>query len=266
MSQPSASKEIFSLRGKTAVITGGASGIGLAIAKRFGCYGALIEVVDIDPDKIEAAVQSIRGLEGDAFGEVCDVGDSRSVHDLFDRIHHRRRGIDVLVNCAGVVHIGNALNTLPEDFERVQRVNVQGVANCSQAALRYMVEQQRGAILNLASTVSHFGLANRFAYTASKGAVLAMTYSIAKDFLPHGIRCNALLPGRIHTPLVDAFIAKNYAGQEAEMFEKLSKEQPIGRMGTPEEVAAAAHFLCSDDAGFITGSGYPVDGGVLTLR
>jgi 2-keto-3-deoxy-L-fuconate dehydrogenase len=266
MSQSPATNEIFSLRGKVAVITGGASGIGLAISKRFGIHGALIEVLDIDADRIVAAIQSIRGLDGDAFGELCDVGESGAVNGLFERIHQRRRRIDILVNCAGVVHIGNALNTSPEDFERVQRVNVQGVANCSQAALRYMVDQQRGAILNLASTVSHFGLANRFAYTASKGAVLAMTYSIAKDFLPHGIRCNALLPGRIHTPLVDAFIAKNYAGHEAEMFDKLSKEQPIGRMGTPEEVAAAAHFLCSDDAGFITGSGYPVDGGVLTLR
>jgi len=149
---------------------------------------------------------------------------------------------------------------------RIQRVNVNGVAFCTQAALRHMTTKGGGVIVNLASTVSQMAIPDRFAYSTSKGAVLAMTYSIAKDFLEQGVRCNAILPGRIHTPFVDGFIAKNYPGREAEMFEKLSKTQPIGRMGEPDEVAATALFLCSDEAGFITGSAYPVDGGTLTIR
>ena len=158
------------------------------------------------------------------------------------------------------------MNTSPEDFARVQRVNVNGVAHCTQAALRDMTAKGGGVILNLASTVSQMAITDRFAYATSKGAVLAMTYSIAKDFLEFGIRCNAVLPGRIHTPIVDGFIARNYPGREAEMFEKLSKTQPIGRMGKPDEVASVALFLCSEEASFITGAAYPVDGGTLTIR
>jgi NAD(P)-dependent dehydrogenase (short-subunit alcohol dehydrogenase family) len=161
---------------------------------------------------------------------------------------------------------GPAAPSRPEDFGRVQRVNVFGPANCLRAALKFMVADGGGCILNLASTVSVMAINDRFAYATSKGAVLSMTYSVAKDFLDKGIRCNGLLPGRVHTPFVDGFIAKNYPGHEAEMFEKLSKTQPIGRMGQPDEVTAAALFLCSDEASFITGIGLPVDGGTLTLR
>ena len=145
-------------------------------------------------------------------------------------------------------------------------MNVQGVANCTQSALRHMTAQGGGVILNMASIVAQAAISDRFAYSASKGAVLAMTYSVAKDFLAQGIRCNALLPGRIHTPFVDGFIAKNYPGHEEEMFTMLSQFQPMGRMGTPDEVAAAALFLCCDEAGFVTGTAWPVDGGTLTLR
>lgn len=260
------SKQSFSLAGKTAVVTGGASGIGLAIAQRFAESGAAVEILDVQEEVLREAVVSISNGERDCAGEVCDVGDMHSVTSAFDKILARRERIHILVNNAGIAHIGNAMTTAPEDFARVQRVNVHGVANCTQVALRNMTKFQGGAILNIASTVAQFGLADRFAYSASKGAVLAMTYSIAKDFLSYGIRCNAILPGRIHTPFVDAFIAKNYAGQEAEVFERLSKAQPIGRMGTPDEIAVAAQFLCSDEASFITGSAYPVDGGTLTLR
>ena len=158
------------------------------------------------------------------------------------------------------------MNTTPDDFARIQRVNVHGVAHCTQAALRHMTANGGGVILNMASTVGQFAIRDRFAYSTSKGAVLAMTYSVAKDFIDQGVRCNAIMPGRIHTPFVDGFIKKNYPGKEAEKFEELSRFQPIGRMGTPDEIAVAALFLCSDEASFITGSAFPVDGGTLTLR
>lgn len=254
------------LASKTAIITGGASGIGLAIAKRFAAEGAIIEILDRNIEEMQRATAEIQAAGGVANGESCDVTDAAGVATVIDRIHARCGRIDILINNAGIAHVGNALNTLPEDFERVQRVNVFGPANCLRAALKHMVADGGGVILNLSSVVAIMGIPDRFAYATSKGALLAMTYAVARDFLAHGVRCNALLPGRVHTPFVDGFIAKNYPGREAEMFEKLSKTQPIGRMGTPEEIAAAALFLCSDEASFITGTAMPVDGGTLTIR
>jgi NAD(P)-dependent dehydrogenase (short-subunit alcohol dehydrogenase family) len=256
----------FDLAGKTAVITGGASGIGLAIARRFTAHHAAVEIIDLQQANLDAAVAELRSAGYHAQGESCDVGDPASVDAAFARILARRDRLHILVNNAGIAHVGNALTTSPEDFARIQRVNVNGVAHCSQAALRHMTAHGGGVILNMASTVAQSAIPDRFAYATSKGAVLAMTYAIAKDFLAHGVRCNAIMPGRVHTPFVDGFIAKNYPGREAEMFERLSLAQPIGRMGKPDEIAAAALFLCSDEASFITGSAYPVDGGTLTLR
>jgi NAD(P)-dependent dehydrogenase (short-subunit alcohol dehydrogenase family) len=254
------------LESRTAIITGGASGIGLAIARIFAREGAAVEILDRNADEMNRAVGEIRAGGGTAAAENCDVADARAVDETVARIHARRGRIHILINNAGIAHVGNALTTTPEDFERVQRVNVFGAANCLRTALKFMTADGGGAIVNLASVVAVMGIPDRFAYATSKGAVLAMTYAVAKDFLDKGIRCNALLPGRVHTPFVDGFIAKNYPGREAEMFEKLSKTQPIGRMGTPEEIAAAALFLCSDDAAFITGTALPVDGGTITIR
>ena len=258
----------FSLAGKTAVITGGASGIGLAIARRFADHGAAVEILDLQQAALDKAVAELRDAGHDAQGEICDVSDAAAVDAAFARLLARRQRLHILVNNAGIAHVGNALTTTPEDFARIQRVNVNGAAHCTQAALRHMTAQPGagGVILNLASTVAQMAISDRFAYATSKGAVLAMTYSIAKDFLDYGIRCNAILPGRVHTPFVDGFIAKNYAGREAEMYEKLSKAQPIGRMAQPDEIAAAALFLCSDEASFVTGGAFPIDGGTLTLR
>jgi 2-keto-3-deoxy-L-fuconate dehydrogenase len=174
-------------------------------------------------------------------------------------------GVDILVNNAGVSHIGDVESTTEEDFVRLFDVNVRGYFNCLQACIGPMKEKRRGVIVNMASTAAVAGIGQRFAYSMSKGAVLAMTYSVAKDYLPWNIRCNAISPARVHTPFVDGYIRRNYPGQEEEMFEKLSKSQPIGRMGQPDEVAAVALFLCSEEAAYITGNNYPVDGGALKL-
>lgn len=256
----------FSLAGRIAVVTGGASGIGLAIARRFAAHGALVEILDRDSAALSRVVAELTAAGAVVCGTECDVADAADVERVFAGILARRERLHILVNNAGVAHVGNALTTSPAEFSRVQQVNVMGVVHCTQAALRHMTDAGGGVLLNIASTAALAAIPDRFAYTASKGAVLAMTYSVAKDFLDQGIRCNALLPGRIHTPFVDGFIAKNYPGQETEMFARLSRTQPMGRMGTPEEVAAAALFLCSDEAGFVTGTAWPVDGGTLSLR
>ena len=129
-----------------------------------------------------------------------------------------------------------------------------------------MKERKKGVILNMASIASSVGISDRFAYSMTKGAVLTMTYSVAKDYVEHGIRCNSISPARVHTPFVDGFIRENYPEKQEQMFAQLSKTQPIGRMASPEEIAKFALFLCSDDAAFITGTDYPIDGGVIKLN
>jgi 2-keto-3-deoxy-L-fuconate dehydrogenase len=255
------------LQSRVAVVTGGALGIGLAISKLFAREGAIVQILDRNKAEMDNAVAEIVEAGGQAEAHECDVTDAARVEAVMDAIHAKHGSIGILVNNAGIAHVGNALTTTPEDFERIQRVNVFGPANCLRSTLKHMVADAKGGvILNLASCVSVMAINDRFAYATSKGAVLSMTYAVAKDFLAHNIRCNALLPGRVHTPFVDGFIAKNYPGREEEMFDKLSKAQPIGRMAQPEEMAYAALFLCSDEASFITGTGMPVDGGTLTIR
>jgi NAD(P)-dependent dehydrogenase (short-subunit alcohol dehydrogenase family) len=195
----------------------------------------------------------------------CDVTDAAATKRVFGKIAEEAR-IDILVNSAGVSNIGRLDSTSEEDFERVFRVNVKGVYLCMQAAIEPMKRGGGGVIINLASIAATSGLSDRFAYSMSKGAVLAMTLSVAKDYLADKIRCNAISPARIHTPFVDAFLKQHYAGREEEMFGKLSASQPIGRMGLPTEVASMALFLCSDEASFITGADMPLDGGFFNLR
>ena len=246
------------------MITGAASGIGKAIAEKMSAQGAEVYLLDRDSTQGEALAATLSAAGHKAHYRDCDVTDTAATAALLESIG-AVNGIDILVNNAGVAHVGNLENTSEADLDRLYQVNIKGVYNCSKAAIAFM-KQKGGVILNLASIAASTGIADRFAYSMTKGAVRAMTYSIAKDYVSNGIRCNCISPARIHTPFVDGFIAKNYPGQEAEMFEKLSKTQPIGRMGTPEEVADFAAFLCSDKASFLTGTDYPIDGGFLTLN
>lgn len=257
---------MFSLAQKTALITGAGSGIGQAIALLFAKQGAHVEVLDLKLEAAQATVEQITAAGGSAHASACDVGDEAAVKAVFADVSARRPRLDILVNNAGIAHIGTVLTTTEADMDRLYRINIKGVFHCSQAAVERMVPQGGGVVLNMCSIAAQMGLADRFAYSMTKGAVLMMTYSMAKDFIKQGIRCNCISPARVHTPFVDGYLANTYPGREAEMFQKLSEAQPIGRMAKPDEVAALALYLCSDEAGFITGSSYPIDGGAVNLR
>jgi NAD(P)-dependent dehydrogenase (short-subunit alcohol dehydrogenase family) len=253
------------LEAKTAVVTGGGSGIGRAIAIRFARAGARVAVLDIAEPGARDTVCAVEAEGGAALAVRCDVTRQQDVALAFQAAEGRFGPVDVLVNSAGVAHVGNVEQTSEEDFDRLFAVNVKGVYHCLKAAVPAM-KGRGGAILNIASVASTVGIPDRFAYSMTKGAVLTMTYSVARDYVAHKIRCNSIAPGRVHTPFVDGYLAANYPGREREMFEQLSKTQPIGRMGRPEEVAELALFLCSDAAAFITGSNYAIDGGFVNLK
>ncbi|MGN6162995.1 MAG: SDR family NAD(P)-dependent oxidoreductase [Flavisolibacter sp.] len=253
---------MFRLDNKKSVITGAGSGIGKAVAKLFAQQGAEVHIVDMNEEAANLTAKAIADDRGKAFVQPCDVTNQHQVKTVFQNIGK----IDILVNSAGVSHIGNVENTPETDFDRIYNVNVKGVYNCLQASVSLMKQHKYGVILNLASIANNVGLPDRFAYSMSKGAVYAMTLSVAKDYIGDGIRCNCISPARVHTPFVDSFLAKNYPGREKEMYEKLSKTQPIGRMAKPEEIALLILFLCSDEAAFITGCDYPIDGGFIKLN
>ncbi len=253
---------MLSLKGKKAVVTGGGSGIGKAVALNFAKQGAEVFVIELNAASAEAVIEEIKTQGGKATVHACDVSNQEEVLNVFKQIGK----LDILVNNAGVSHIGNVETTTTADFERLFNVNVKGVYNCLYAAIPLLKQNGGGAILNMSSIAAVVGLTDRFAYSMTKGAVYAMTLSVAKDYIKENIRCNCISPARVHTPFVDGFLAKNYPGKEAEMFEKLSQSQPIGRMGRPEEIANLILYLCSDEASFITGSDYPIDGGFIKLN
>lgn len=250
------------LVGKVAVVTGGGSGIGRAIVALFAEQGATVHIFDLNEKDGMATVEAVVDAGGKAILHLCNVTDQEQVGAIIGQIGR----VDILVNNAGIAHVGNVEHCSGTDFDKVFNVNVKGAYNMLHAIVPCMKSYGGGAILNVASIAALVGISDRFAYSMSKGAVYAMSMSIARDYLKDNIRSNSISPARVHTPFVDGFIQKNYPGKEAEMFDKLSASQPIGRMAKPEEIAKLALFLCSDDAAFITGNDYPIDGGFIKLN
>ena len=244
----------FDLSGKNAVVTGGSSGIGKAITETLKEQGAEVFVIDLNenPSHKKEGIHTI-------------TADITQWNELSTSLGSLPQTIDILVNNAGIGFVGNIEQTEEEDFDRLYQVNVKGVFNCVKTILPRM-KQQGGVIINMASIVSHIAVKDRLAYTTTKGAVWAMTNSIAKDYLEDGIRCNSVSPARVHTPFVDDYLEKNYPGREKEMYKKLSQTQPIGRMANPQEDADLVLYLCSNEDSYITGTDFPIDGGFIKLN
>lgn len=256
---------MFSLKNKVALVTGGASGIGLAISTAFAEAGATVHILELNAEQAQQEADRLTAAGYHVRAHGVDVSKQADVRAVVDGIA-AEGPIHILVNNAGIAHIGNAETTSEADMDRLFAVNVKGVYNCIHVIIPHLKANGGGVILNMASVAATVGLSDRFAYSMTKGAVLTMTLQVAKDYVKQGIRCNSISPGRVHTPFVDGFIARTYPGQEAEMFAKLSATQPIGRMAEPREIGALALYLCSDEAAFITGTDYPIDGGFIRLN
>jgi NAD(P)-dependent dehydrogenase (short-subunit alcohol dehydrogenase family) len=253
---------MFSLKKKVAVVTGSGSGIGRAIATLLAKKGAVVHILELNEKGALETLEIIRNEGGKGNIHLCNVSDQKAVIKTFQAIDK----IDILINNAGIAHIGTAENTSEEDFDRIYQINIKGVYNCLHAVLPLMKKHGGGRILNMASIAASLGLQDRFAYSMSKAAVLNMTLTVAKDFINDNITCNSISPARVHTPFVDGYLAKNFPDDYKEMFQKLSQTQPIGRMAKPMEIATLALYLCSDESQFITGTDYPIDGGFIKLN
>lgn len=240
------------LENRVAIVTGGGSGIGQAIVETFAAAGAKVAIWDLDTKAAENTVDQVISKGGEALYCHCDVSSTDSVSEALQKTEESLGSPNILVNNAGIAHIGTAITTPEEDFDRILRVNVKGVYLCLQAVLPKMLTAGGGVILNMSSVAAIAGLPDRFAYSTSKGAVHTMTFSVAADYIKQNIRCNCICPARVHTPFVDGYLDKNYPDNREEMFQKLSEAQPIGRMAKPSEIAQMALYLCSDDSSFIT--------------
>jgi len=257
---------MFELNDKVVAVTGAGSGIGRSIAETFARQGAHVYILEFDSESGESVASAIRETGAKAVCIEVDVGEQSQAEAAIERVAEEAGSLDILINNAGVSHIGTVVQSSEEDMDRLYRVNVKGVYNCVKVSIPHMLRAGGGVILNMASVASTLGIPERFAYSMSKGAVLTMTLSVATDYVSHNIRCNCICPARVHTPFVDDYLRKNYPGHEQEMFDKLAKTAPIGRMVQPKEVAALGVYLCSDEAAACTGGVYYIDGGMTLLR
>lgn len=251
---------MFRLDGKVSLVTGAASGIGEAIARRFALTGSTVIVADRDEVAGLAVVSAIQKENGAAHFIPLDVAVPESCRRLVAELLERTSGrIDILVNNAGVGHVGNILATTEADLERLWAVNVQGVFSMTKAVLPEMLRRRSGSVVNLSSVGGIVGIRDRVAYCATKAAVVGLTKSLALDHAAAGIRFNCICPGRIQTPFVEARL-REYP-DPAKAYQEMAATQALGRMGRADEVAAAALYLASDEASFITGSALMIDGG-----
>jgi 2-keto-3-deoxy-L-fuconate dehydrogenase len=256
---------MFRLDNKVAIITGGASGIGLEISRSFAKQGATVHIFELNMNLAEREADLIIASGGQAYCHKVDVSKQDDVQKKIDKIK-LVSPIDILVNNAGIAHIGTAESTTEEDMDRIYAVNIKGVYNCIHCLIPHFIENGGGVIINMVSVAATVGIADRFAYSVSKGAIKTMTIQVAKDYVKDNIRCNSISPARVHTPFVDGFIKAKYPDKQEETFEELSQTQPVGRMGKPSEVAAMAVYLASNEAAFATGTDYPIDGGFIKLN
>ncbi len=254
---------MFRLDKKIAFVTGAGSGIGESIARLFAQQGAHVVLADLREDAAQRVASEIHEAGGSARVQLLDVTEESQVTSGIERAAALEGRLDILVNNAGISHVGSILETSLEDWERLMQVNARGVFLCAREGVRQMLAQspRGGVIINMASVAAMIGIERRLPYCASKGAVLALTRSIAIDFATRGIRCNAICPGTVQTPFVEDYLARNFAGQEDEVRQQLQARQPVGRMGQPDEIAYAALYLASDEATFVTGSALVIDGG-----
>ncbi|OLC65948.1 MAG: short-chain dehydrogenase [Actinobacteria bacterium 13_1_40CM_2_65_8] len=249
------------LEGKVCIITGAGSGIGQATASLFASEGARVVVADVDDRGARSTVAAIKKGGGEAVVEHVDVTNEQETVALANQVARRFKRIDVLFNNAGISGVGDVLETDPDLFDRVMRVNVRGVYLMSRAVVPHMIKQRSGSIINMSSCIAQIGLARRVSYAASKGAVLSMTKSMQVDLAQHGIRVNALLPGTILTPFVERYLKESYKDPE-EGYAAIRKRQLTSELGRPEDVAPAALYLASDESRFVMAAGLVVDGGV----
>ncbi len=254
---------MFRLDQKIAFVTGAGSGIGEQIARLFAQQGGHVILADIKLDAVEQVAGEIRAAGGNARAQQLDVAEEPQVRAAIEQVAAVEGWLDILVNNAGISHVGSILETSLEDWERVMRVNARGVFLCAREAVRQMLAQSPtgGVIINMSSVAATIGIDRRLPYCSSKGAVLALTRSVAIDFATQGIRCNAICPGTVQTPFVEDYLARHFVGHEDEVRRQLHARQPIGRMGRPDEIAHAALYLASDEAAFVTGSALVIDGG-----
>jgi 2-keto-3-deoxy-L-fuconate dehydrogenase len=250
---------MFSLQDKIAVVTGGGSGIGESIAHRLAGAGAMVYVADVQSDAGERVARAVNEKGGQARFVHCDVSKEAACREVARMVIESHQRCNIVVNNAGIGHVGTALTTTADDLDRLHAVNVKGVLFMSQAFLPGMIERRSGSIVNMASIGGIVAVKDRLAYCASKFAVVGLTKCMALDHAESGVRVNCICPGRVYTPFVEQRL-KEYPDPK-KAFEQMSATQALGRMGTPDEIAAAAHYLAADESSFVTGSALIIDGG-----